>query len=644
MTVLYLDESNNSVCIYDAGSKMLWRALPENNKEKATVISVTVLYNGTEYVLNSQDDSVAKKLSTSEIGDNNVKINYGFDESLKNGAKIKFNVPLVISAQDGSMSVEIDCEEMNESNKGNTIIKSISLLESFGADKTGEKDDYLFIPDGCGAIVSKETNPEKFNPISLPVYKNGEVVIPAFGIKTGNGAFVSLVEQGDSIATIKAEKALSTGGFNKAFSSFEITETKTENNEITISGNSYNDRIKVSYRFLSDDTANYVGMASACRELLIRNGVLDLQEQNSDDGVLPLNLTIIGSAKFAKPGKGNTATKNTLTNFEQALDMLSYIRSKGIGSINVKYDGIFKGNSRLSAVFSKKKALNDLLAFSRNQNIRIYPSIELLSASDLSSKAVSIDSGPIEISTEKVLSNVFSATENKFLQPGRKIEKHSSKLLSSMRKYDFDGVCLSDVGKLVYSDNSKNNAETIQQTKNIIAEQINAFSSSKKLMVSGANIYSLKYAGVVTDVPTSAVCEKKKQCRAIPFLQILLHGYTDYSPVAFNLENDSETAFLKAVEYGCVPAYDLYFADFGTDEIRDNYYYENYTSEMQTYYDRMSNALSDLRDKKITAHYEVKKGVFCTEYGSSTIIYVNYNNRDVRVNGAIVEAKSFIRM
>ena len=58
----------------------------------------------------------------------------------------------------------------------------------------------------------------------------------------------------------------------------------------------------------------------------------------------------------------------------------------------------------------------------------------------------------------------------------------------------------------------------------------------------------------------------------------------------------------------------------------------------------MSSVLSDLRDKKITAHSEVKSGVFRTEYGSSISIYVNYNDKDVTVNGVTVEANSFIRI
>ena len=652
MTVLYFDESNYSICIYDTGAKKLWRALPEKSgNEKPAIISVTVNCKGREYILNSQDDSVAQKLVSYEIGDNNVSINYSFKKEIDGKVNIDFTVPLVFTARDGMMSIELDCEKMNESNKGNAVIEKISLLNWFGSTVDSEKGDYLFIPDGSGAIIETKPKPKKFKNVSLPVYEDGGAYIASFGMKTADSAFVALVEQGDAVSTINAEKALSSGGSNKVYASFDITQAKKSDGTISLAGKPYNDTIKISYRFLSYDTADYVGMASACRELLIRNSVLDLQEQNDPDGSLPLNLTLIGAAKFAKPGKGSHESISVLTNPEQAYDILSYIKSKGIGSINVAYQGIFKGaieqksTLKLAAAFKEKKKINELIQFAQNQNIEIFAGVNLFSAakSSIREKAIGLNSKPVILTEEMLSSTLISSTAENALQRAGKLEKISETKLASVRKLDFTGVCLNDAGKILYSDNTKNKEQNQQQVKETITNQVAAFSASKKLMISGGNIYSLKYAKAITDLPNEASL-KRKYVQAIPFMQILLHGYTDYSSTAFNLETDSETAFLKAVEYGCVPAYDLYFADYSTDETQDNYSYENYVSQMQVFYERMNSAFSGLRDKKITAHSEVKSGVFCTEYGSSASIYVNYNDKDVTVNGITVEAKSFIRV
>ena len=124
----------------------------------------------------------------------------------------------------------------------------------------------------------------------------------------------------------------------------------------------------------------------------------------------------------------------------------------------------------------------------------------------------------------------------------------------------------------------------------------------------------------------------------------MFHGYVDYSHTAFNREKNSETAFLKAAEYGAVPSFEWYGADLGTEEKKDAFYYMNGANEAQRCYERLNAVFADLRDKKITAHSKVAGGVYCTEYGSSDRVYVNYNKKDVTVSGVTVEARSFLKV
>ena len=46
----------------------------------------------------------------------------------------------------------------------------------------------------------------------------------------------------------------------------------------------------------------------------------------------------------------------------------------------------------------------------------------------------------------------------------------------------------------------------------------------------------------------------------------------------------------------------------------------------------------------MTDHYEVDDGVFCTEYDTGSMIYVNYTNEDFSILGVVVEARSFLRV
>jgi hypothetical protein len=46
----------------------------------------------------------------------------------------------------------------------------------------------------------------------------------------------------------------------------------------------------------------------------------------------------------------------------------------------------------------------------------------------------------------------------------------------------------------------------------------------------------------------------------------------------------------------------------------------------------------------MTDHYEVVDGIFCTEYDTGSMIYVNYTDSDYPVMGAVVEARSYLRI
>ena len=656
MTALYFDESNYSVCIYDNSSKLLWRALPQTvSNERAAVLSLSVLSDGQEYILNSQDDSVGAGLASFEMGDNSVCITYNFKKTTDDKINIDISIPVVFTASDGMMSVEIDCSKLK--NPSGAVIKEISLLNYFGASTEGEKNDYLFVPDGCGAIVDISKNPKKFEPVSVSVYgpenSGSSACIPAFGMKSGEGAFVAMIEEGDALAKIKAEKALAKGGFNRVGAEFTITETMTSDDgkKLYVSKNSYDGKIKLSYRFLSDDTANYVGMASACREMLIRNGVLDMQEQIVSNGTMPFNLSLIGAADFAKPGKSSGSSVSALTTFEQTSDILSYLNSKGIGNINLRYRGIFVGalNQRqklsVSKLVSEGVKAEDLTEFSQNRNVRIFAEINLFSAAKDNSfkNAVAADSKPVVSITSPLESNMISSYPEMNCITYSQFGKNANNILSDVRNLGFEGVCFGDSGKMIYSDCSKHEPATRQDVKNEIAKQTAAFSSSKGIMISGGNIYSLKYAGVIMNLPDKAGCSGGL-CREVPFVQIVLHGYADYSSTPFNLTSDSEEAFLKAAEYGEVPCYEWYYSDFSTEEEKDSCSYMNYAAEAQQFYERLNAVFHDLGDKKITAHEQVRDGVFCTKFGSSTSVYVNYNSNDVSVNGVVVEGRSILRV
>ena len=101
---------------------------------------------------------------------------------------------------------------------------------------------------------------------------------------------------------------------------------------------------------------------------------------------------------------------------------------------------------------------------------------------------------------------------------------------------------------------------------------------------------------------------------------------------------------MHSIEYGAVPSFVL--TDRSYDDSKsygEKFFADNSMPVILECYEQSSQALADLRGARITSHYEVANGVFCTEYEATTRIYVNYTDSAFSVNGITVEGHSWFR-
>ena len=645
MTRLYFDKDTGSIAVYDTASKKLWRSLPEfYGGIKTAAVVLEIISDGTVCSLYSQGDSTYSY----ETVENGLQITYSFNTVLENKTEVKITVPVSFTLKNGTLKAEIDCSEIiNESKKA--VIKSISLLPFFGADREEAEGDYLLIPDGSGLTVDLSENPENFSEIDIPVYgedlsvvedSGKKAVMGAFGMKKGNSALVALIEDGAEFARIKAKKALSKEGLNSVGAYFEITPTGENDNKLAVSKKTYDGIISLSYRFLSFQNADYIGMASAVRELLIRNGSFPMTTQQAE-GDYPFFLSIIGVG-YDK----NEEQSRIFTSYSQTFDILSTLKAKGVSGINLRHRGLFEGgvNQRdfktATLALGDSKDLYELTNFVKTQGISLFADVKLIS----SSVKESFDSKAMSFSGEytRKKASAFEAYPDNYLSPD-KIKNANASMLSKLRELPFDGVCFADAGKYLYSNFTKGNVILRNGTANTLKEELNSVSANKNLMVDTGNLYSVKYASAVINLPGSAYYKGMENCSLVPFVEAVYHGLFDYALTPINTAKVSDTMFLRSVEYGAVPSFEWYYADNSTEKSKDKYCYNNSINEAQIYYQRMSS-LADLRNARITAHEKVKKNVYMTEYDGSTKVYVNYNSKAVTVSGVTIEPRSFVRV
>ncbi len=648
---LLYDKNTTAVAIRDTNSGTVWSGLPDTNIKKeiqSYAVELTLSNGGNKiYKLNSQDNSVAHGNFTYTASVDGISVTYSLALDKETGAteinkvkdgEIRADVTVLYTLRDGSFYANVNMNNLYLPT--GTFLEDITVLNNFGAYEESGADDYLFVPDGCGAIIKTGIADNDFSPVSLAVYgedvattdsrsKSG-CLIGAFGIKHSESAFLCIIEKGDSIATINANRNCE-DSLNNVNATFKITDIYSDK----IQAAPYKGEITLCYRFLSGKSATYSGMATACRENLIRNSVLSTKTVDVTSENLPMVVSVQGGYKDKE------RKYHTLSSYQQTLSLVTLLKAKGVDNVYLRYNGLYNnannGNiddfDKFKSSLGKEKEFNELYSYLNSQKFSLFIDTDVLTYSNQLSGARSIDKK--NITYIPVYSFPESTSSQEFIKMSN-LENAVERILKSSEKVNFDGYALNDMGSYLYSDYSYNSySRTLSQSE--ISSQVSALSTSKMLMIDTGNFYSIRNADVISNIPVSPIAYKESNAyEGIPFIQMLLHGISEYSAVGFNTADDSKTAFLKAVEYGCLPSADWYCTAFD-ENIDTKYYYDKNINDMVTYYTKANKSLASLRDSRMTSHSVIQDGVYCTEYDNSIRVYTNYTNEQVTTNGVIIE-------
>lgn len=679
---MYFDSSNYSIAVKDTNNDKMWYSLPLsddiNSKCESSIVSVKVSKDNKVYYLNSQDNSVAFDSATFRPTSGGIQITYNMALNketaqagfVENGGELYVSVTVIFSLSDGTLDAKINCGDIMLSD--GYILETIEVMNFFGSDFGAGKNDFIFVPDQSGAVIKLGSkNEDEYETRNYRVYgkdismgslKNvndegkiefANALVPAFGMKLGDNAFVGIILGGDTIASISSHRNIGKGSYDRVGASFRITDVtysgKGEDRTKYI-GEAYTGDVDICYRFLSGKSAGYAGFASSCREVLIREGVLPSNRTDIQDHI-PFAVAVQGAVS-----KGAKHSYKVLSDYEQTLDMLVVMKAKSINDVSLRYCGVLDGANNQDVLSSagpigalgNKNEFAELKKYTDTQKFDMYLDISMVSANSKSAVSKNCAENMAGDSIEYVRANSFSSvagkdTVNSYAIPLSNVEGNLFKFLNNSRDFQFDSFCINDAGRVLYSDYSKQ-SHNRNNAVNIISPQALMLSNNHKIMVEGGYFYILKNADYVTDISENTDYPETENYIQVPFVEIVLHGLLDYSLEAVNISENYEKSFMKAVEYGAIPAYKWYCSKIGNESADNVFYYENQLDEAAKKYALADEAIGSLRSSKITAHKQIKEGVYSTEYNNSVVIYFNYNDKAVTVNSVKVEANSFIRV
>jgi hypothetical protein len=218
-----------------------------------------------------------------------------------------------------------------------------------------------------------------------------------------------------------------------------------------------------------------------------------------------------------------------------------------------------------------------------------------------------------------------------------------SALISNNESVDFSGYCINDAASVLYSDFSKKGLNR-QDSAATISSTVSPLSTGKSTMAVKGNFYILKSVDSIINMPLEISASNSGAYESVPFVPLVLHGIVDYTGEPLNTRINKEETMLKYIEYGACPHFAWSYEPMSNNAETDKYYYDTTVNSAAEYYQKANSILNDLRDARMTDHYSVSDGIFCTEYDTGSLIYVNYTDENYEILGVTVEARSFTRV
>ena len=609
-----------------------------------------------------------------------------------------FDIPLEYRLERDTLVVSIPADEINypidaldpdrDGLRSTMPLVRIRVLENFGAaDKT--EQGYMFVPDGSGALIYLNNEKTGSPAYSQDLYgrelssrpreemrsHQNDLHLPVFGLTNEQQAWLAVIEEGAAIGRIEADISGRTNSYNTVNASFNTIPQA----QVSLSGHledheqrfmnvyqsrSYKGNISVRYHFLDESEADYVGMAHTYQDYLENRGQIEQLEPVDN---IPFMLEILGSIhKRGRVLGVPLRVVESLTTYNQTTEIVDQLLHREIENIILKYTGWFKGgtehnfpgNYNLESAVGTREELIALESYLRNHNIPFYPEIgfQYLYNNKLfdgfrarRDGARFINRRTAYVSKYNMANYQVESGDRKYiLSPGR-LEQTREDFMSGYESLEIENLALRHIGQHLNSDYRYRTDRLIDRpsSEELIVEHLRELTGSYdlNLMLKGSNAYTLPFSNILTDMPLQKTPHNIID-RGIPFMQIVLHGYYNYSGQPINL-TAREDNFLKILETGALPYFKWIYEPSDTVKHTpfSEYYslhYGEWIENAADYYHSLNDVLQEVHHLPIVEHKKIQDNVYLTGFQNGREIIVNYSSNKVEYKGEEISAGSYL--
>lgn len=588
----------------------------------------------------------------------------------------KFGLTVEAYLDGDDFVVKVPEESIKEDKEG-TYIGTVTLFPMMGYTYLDDKEGYMLIPDGNGALIYLNDKEGRYSTgFSQMIYgvdkgfvqsttqsylwekydtviDANQVIAPVFGMAHTEDelAYLAVVEKGETRAYIEAQPNGTMVDYNRCYARFVLRDVyiqplnqSNSGTVQTVESDRMHGDLQVRYMLLSKDAADYAGMAVAYREYLLDNELLVKKDTSYNTRV-----DFLGTER-EEFLMGTTAV--TMTTTDNVRDIFADLKENGVSSLlsvykgwqsgglyelpinSYKADGALGGTKDLTALIKESAKdgyniflYNDALRINARTNLTTFDAVKMINKRTLE---------------EEVNEQVYDLFY--YLLPA-KTESKLEKFINTYTKSGVSNLALAGITDNLFSYSSKGSFYDRNDTAEIYKDTLAELDANTNLVLEQPFAYLWNHTDAFLDMPLSS-SEYMYVDEDVPFLSLVLKGilpmYSDY----INFEANKTEFFLQMVEAGVYPSFYI------TYENSSALIYTNSSDLYSTQYDTYKNTITEYDAKLrelaeqvegafITDHEKMNNGVTKVTYDNGVVIYVNYSENNVTVDGVEIDALSY---
>ena len=589
-----------------------------------------------------------------------------------------FNVDVIYRLDGGDLMVEVPLEEIEY--RSDYVISNLTLLPYFGAGSV-EDEGFIMVPEGGGAIIRFNNGKLAQNAYYANVFgwdmglsrtavvHNTRTYFSTYGISQGDDSFICILEDGASYASIQADIAGRFNNYNYVNSVYSIALREKYDVADRAASSIYvyipelpEGSLVQRYSFL--DSGSYVDMARDYQNYLT-DTYGDYLTMN-DDTQAPVAVEIVGAVDKVKQVLGVPVSRPLkLTTYSEAEEIIRELQADGMTNMSVKLTGWANGGIKqkllervktISALGSKKD-LRRMINTANELGISVYLDgvTQYAYNSNIFNGFFVFTDAARFISKEKAelfeYSDITYAQrddlDSYYLLHPDIAEEMADNLAAAAKDYGA-GISYRDTGMDLSADYYRKDMVGRQVNLNRQVEQLKSQKDNgQSIMINMGNIYAAVYSDMVTNMDLQG-SEYTIIDTYVPFYQMALHGYVNYTGEALNLTGNTQDELLRSAEYGAGLYFNvmnetafilqktLYTEYFGSD-------YDAWHDRMVEIYTRYNAELGHTFNQKMINHEQLTRELSCTTYEDGTKVYVNYSLVDVTAeDGVKIPARDYV--